>query len=89
MTPDREMSDRREAQAGREARAALAIVGGHLDTLRARCLDQAVLSAPGELAVRERMIVSCQVIDAMRHALEMSISAGAAADVRLLMDRNT
>ena len=46
MSADREMSDLREAQAGREARRALDIVGDHLDTLRTRCLDEAVRSPP-------------------------------------------
>ena len=88
MSDEREMSDLREAQAGREARRALDIVGGHLDTLRTRCLSEAVRSAPDAHDLRERMIVSCQVIDAMRHVLELSVASGAAADVRMLMARD-
>lgn len=86
MTPDREASDLRESQMGREAKAALEVLGRHFDNLRAACIEKAVASSPDAVALRERMIVSCQVIDAMRNVMERAVAGGAAADVRLLAE---
>lgn len=85
MRVDRESDQRAEAAAGREAKNALALVGAHMDRLRAVALEQIISSHPEHVALRERMIVTAQIIDGVRAALEKSVLAGDNAQHSLAM----
>ena len=74
---------RREIGEGQRAKAAMDVIGLHLEGLRAAAIEQIVGSHPEHLAFRERMIVTCQIVDAVRSAIEQAVAAGEAAQYKL------
>ena len=76
---------RREAAEGREATAALSLVSTHMEAIRSAAVDEIINSRPEHKELRERMIVTCQIVDAVRSALEKSVVMGDAATHRLVL----
>lgn len=82
---ERDYEDRREVDAGRNALAALELVGGHMDAIRTVAMGEIINSRPEHVELRERMIVTCQIMDAVKSALERSVAAGDAAQHRIIL----
>ena len=61
---------------GREAESALRLLDPHFAALRDVALREIVSSAPDQLAFRERMIVTCQILDAVHDALAKCCVSG-------------
>lgn len=82
---DHEMSDAQEITTGRENELAMAVVGRHMEEIRKVAMAEIISSSPESVGLRERMIVTCQILDAVKHAMEKAIASGQAANYRVNM----
>lgn len=83
MSDDAEAEDRRAALAASRARTELQMTGAAFAELRAKTIEQIIASAPEQVAFRERMIVTCQILDAVKATLEDIVTAGTYAEAAL------
>ena len=56
-----------------------------MDKLRAAAIERIINSDPTDQLNRERMIVTCQILDAVRAELERLVDAGNAASLLALL----
>lgn len=63
------MTEDEEIRAGDRARAELAQTEDAFRRLRTAAMEELIATTPDQTAKRERLIVTCQIIDAVRKAL--------------------
>lgn len=76
------MTDAEEIAQGSRARTDFQAFEDAFDKLRAVSLEKIIKSAPADLALRERLVVTVQIIDAIRDELLRLAGAGDAARLR-------
>ena len=79
--------DREAIRKGREAEAALALLDPHFEALRDVCVREIISSHPEHVALRERLIVTCQILDAVRSAVQKAAVSGQAYNARDILSQ--
>lgn len=72
-----------DARLGHSAAVALDVLDIAFAEFRAAAVEEMIKSAPEALAKRERLIVACQILPAVRAAIEKMVANGTAAEIAL------
>ncbi len=87
LANERHRADMETLRKGREAEAALALLDPHFTALREVCVREIISSHPDHTSLRERMIVTCQILDAVRSAVQACCVSGHDAMHRDILSR--
>ena len=75
-----EQQDAEAAARGREAEREFAETRAAFERVRQAAVASLIATAPGQEAVRERLVVTCQILDAVQSALMDVVNSGKLAE---------